>query len=350
MFGDDYELWSKHYKTFKKYEDRFENFMGKRVKTLVRNKNLLYIPDSSKLKTHNHFPCNYFLGNKKALFYSLRKYYELNGKDPFQYMPTTFHISKGVDDPEYRHFLTLFEELTEKKKKKETLNIWILKPGEFTNRGKGITVCPSLDDIKVRLKGREKCTKGKLRTFILQRYIEKPLLYNKRKFDIRHFMLMTCVNGKFKGYWFNEGYIRTSSFEYNNKNCKDLYTHLTNDSIQQNCQDYGKYEKGNKLSYSEFQKYLAQHSRKPKAEEEKSDFYKSILPQMKAIAKDTMEATFMHLSPKRLEHNFELFGLDFMLDENFNVYLIEVNTNPCLEISCPLLSRILPSLIENLFK
>ena len=118
MLGDDYELWSKHYKTFKKYEDRFENYMGKRVKTLVRNKNLLYVADSSKLKTQNHFPCNYFLGNKKALFYSLRKYYELNGRDPFQYIPTTFHISKGADDPEYHRFLTLFEELTEKKKKK----------------------------------------------------------------------------------------------------------------------------------------------------------------------------------------------------------------------------------------
>ena len=63
-------------------------------------------------------------------------------------------------------------------------------------------------------------------------------------------MLMTCVHGKFKGYWYSEGYIRTSSYEYNIKNCKDLYTHLTNDSIQQNSQDYGKFEKGNKLSYN----------------------------------------------------------------------------------------------------
>ena len=35
---------------------------------------------------------------------------------------------------------------------------------------------------------------------------------------------------------------------------------------------------------------------------------------MKQIAKNTMEATYMLLSPKRFEHNFELFGLDFMLD------------------------------------
>jgi hypothetical protein len=33
-------------------------------------------------------------------------------------------------------------------------NIWIMKPGEFTNRGKGISVCSSLDDIVMRLKGK----------------------------------------------------------------------------------------------------------------------------------------------------------------------------------------------------
>ena len=110
-------------------------------------------------------------------------------------------------------------------------------------------------------------------------------------------MLMTCINGKFKGYWFNEGYIRTSSFEYTTKNCKDLYTHLTNDSIQQNSQEYGKYEKGNKLSYAEFQKYLTQQFKKSKHLD--YDFQKSILPQMKQIGKETMEATYMLLSPKR---------------------------------------------------
>ena len=39
-----------------------------------------------------------------------------------------------------------------------------------------------------------------------------------------------------------------------------------------------------------------------------------------------------------------------MLDESYNVNLIEVNTNPCLELSCPLLGKIISGLIENLFK
>lgn len=39
-----------------------------------------------------------------------------------------------------------------------------------------------------------------------------------------------------------------------------------------------------------------------------------------------------------------------MLDEDFKLSLIEVNTNPCLEISCPLLARIIPEVIDNVFR
>ena len=39
-----------------------------------------------------------------------------------------------------------------------------------------------------------------------------------------------------------------------------------------------------------------------------------------------------------------------MIDENFKVYLIECNTNPCLEICSPLLARIVPELLDNSFK
>ena len=39
-----------------------------------------------------------------------------------------------------------------------------------------------------------------------------------------------------------------------------------------------------------------------------------------------------------------------MIDEDFKVFLIEVNTNPCLELSSTLLSRVIPNMIENVFK
>jgi tubulin polyglutamylase TTLL1/tubulin monoglycylase TTLL3/8 len=39
-----------------------------------------------------------------------------------------------------------------------------------------------------------------------------------------------------------------------------------------------------------------------------------------------------------------------MIDENFKPWLIEINTNPCLEISSPVLARVIPYMVENAFK
>lgn len=39
-----------------------------------------------------------------------------------------------------------------------------------------------------------------------------------------------------------------------------------------------------------------------------------------------------------------------MIDENIKTWLIEVNTNPCLELNCPILERIIPHMVENAFR
>lgn len=39
-----------------------------------------------------------------------------------------------------------------------------------------------------------------------------------------------------------------------------------------------------------------------------------------------------------------------MLDENFKLYLIEVNTNPALDTSSPVTSRLIPTMFDNLLK
>jgi D-alanine-D-alanine ligase-like ATP-grasp enzyme len=45
-----------------------------------------------------------------------------------------------------------------------------------------------------------------------------------------------------------------------------------------------------------------------------------------------------------------LFGLDYILDADLNVWLIEANTNPCLEESSKLLEVLLPRMIDDMFK
>ena len=71
---------------------------------------------------------------------------------------------------------------------------------------------------------------------------------------------------------------------------------------------------------------------------------------MKALAKDSMRASANLLDEDRLGHNFEIFGFDFMIDNEFRPWLIEINTNPCLEINCPIMMDLIPSMIENAIK
>lgn len=59
---------------------------------------------------------------------------------------------------------------------------------------------------------------------------------------------MVTQNGNMQGYWYTDGYMRTTSREYNTKNEKNRMVHLTNDAVQKNSNDYGKFESGNKVS------------------------------------------------------------------------------------------------------
>lgn len=149
-------------------------------------------------------------------------------------------------------------------RKEEVHNIWIIKPGENTNRGNGIKVCSSMNEIKDILNANMYDYHN--RTFILQKYIERPQLYQGRKFDIRCYGMMTSVNGHLKGFFYDPdsfskeggGYLRTSSREYNVAPGKlaNKFIHLTNDAVQKKADDYGKHEIGNKISFREYQAYL----------------------------------------------------------------------------------------------
>ena len=191
----------------------------------------------------NHLENNFLLSNKKALYYNTKNYYKNMKLDPFDYIPLTFHIQHYFKDPEYEKFLEHYNKLHND----GCNNIWIIKPGENTNRGTGITVTNELNEINAILSEKIIYKNGKCKTYIIQKYIEKPLLYNKRKFDIRCYILITSINGIQKGYWYQDGYIRTSSTEYSLSNLSNRMIHLTNDAVQKNSDDYGKFESGNKV-------------------------------------------------------------------------------------------------------
>ena len=179
------------------------------------------------------------------------------------------------------------------------------------------------------------------KTCIVQKYIDSPLLINKRKFDMRMFMLVTSVNGCIKAYYYKDGYLRTSCKEFSVTNLSNRMIHLTNDAVQKKDEEYGKYENSNKLSYDDFQKYIDANY------PGQVNFAADILPQAKERMKDTIKAVFRKIDPTRKQWSFEIFGYDFMLDEDFSLSLIEVNTNPWLDQPCPLLARMIPHMLEN---
>jgi tubulin monoglycylase TTLL3/8 len=77
---------------------------------------------------------------------------------------------------------------------------------------------------------------------------------------------------------------------------------------------------------------------------------RDLFPTMERLVTDSFRAVYKKIDPDRNKNAFEIFGYDFMIDENFKVYLIEANTNPCLEICCPLLARIITELLDNSFR
>lgn len=297
----------------------------------------------SKMKLYNRVERNYELCSKKRLFINMVAYYKTLNKDPFQYIPLTFHIVNGSRDASFQAFKAKFLEIQEKidsENDPHLKNNWLVKPGEATNRGIGISVCSSISEVQEKLEDFEYAP-GKTRTYIIQKYVYRPLLYLNRKFDIRCYLLLLCYNGNLQAYFYKDGYLRTSVAEFSLENVHNKFIHLTNDAVQKKSAEYGKFEAGNKLNYAEFQEYINGNC------EKKVNFFDDVYPKMMNIVRDTIAATCTKLDPKRRLHSFEILGYDFMIDEFFNPWLIEVNTNPCLALSGPYLTTLIPKMLED---
>jgi len=71
---------------------------------------------------------------------------------------------------------------------------------------------------------------------------------------------------------------------------------------------------------------------------------------MKHIVIKTMNSVKSKLNAKKRKGCFELFGYDFMVDHDLTVWLIECNTNPCLDESSLILKCLLPRMLDDAFK
>lgn len=134
--------------------------------------------------------------------------------------------------------------------------------------------------------------------------------------------------------WPRESYVRLSSYEYTLDKL-NYYIHLTNNAVQSSCDGYGKVLKGNIFPISELESYAAGLGKK-------TDLF---MNQIKNTIKTVFDATNTILNPFGRKYTFELYGFDFMADENFKVWMLECNSGPSLsesnfQLSC-LLHRML---------
>ena len=121
---------------------------------------------------------------------------------------------------------------------------------------------------------------------------------------------------------------------------------MTNDAVQKHSKAYGKFESGNKLNFEEWQQCIAEDY--PDAPQDVVQ--QRIFPEIKRLTALSITAGAEQLVQTEVHRSFELLGYDYMVDADFNPTLIEINSNPCLEFACPLLTEIISSLIDNMVR
>ncbi len=57
----------------------------------------------------------------------------------------------------------------------------------------------------------------------------------------------------------------------------------------------------------------------------------------------------VEIASSRKDYCYEIFGLDFMIDDHYKVWLIEANRNPCIETESLLLKNIITNMLGNTF-
>ena len=214
----------------------------------------------------------------------------------------------------------------------------------FKNNEKLLTFnnCMNITNYNINLNARKKLIRSRMYStneIIVQKYLDNPLLYKNRKFDIRCFVLL---DSNFNLFFCREGHLKGSSELYNLNNT-NKYIHITNHSLQKNSNNFELYEIGNEMSYKDFKNYLITE----KIPLEKFDY---MINQMKSLIK----ISFKSVSNKLLKESnilcFEIFGYDFILDNDFKLWILEINNNPGLSISSPVIEKLVPRMMDDAFR
>lgn len=263
----------------------------------------------------NHFPGTFNIGRKDRLWKNYHRMRQRFGKAEFGYLPRTFLLPGD-------------SKLLRKAWERRGCGAkWIVKPPALA-RGSGIKVVNKWSQIP-----------RAPRPLIVQRYVARPHLINGTKYDLRIYVLMTSVS-PLRIYLYDEGLVRFASNPYraDNASLADIYTHLTNYSINKNSSTYQANEdperrQGHKWTLASLWQHFAESGVvdcKPILEAIKDLIIKTFVSAEASLYTAYRQNVASHYCA------YELFGFDVLLDSKLKPWLIEVNISPSLHSSSPL--------------
>ncbi|KDO24551.1 hypothetical protein SPRG_10366 [Saprolegnia parasitica CBS 223.65] len=229
-------------------------------------------------------------------------------------------------------------------------NVWIVKPAGMS-RGRGIRVFNQLHELLAYadVENHKECQ------WIVQKYIENPLLVCNRKFDIRQWVFVTSWN-PLTVWFYMDCYLRFSSEEYQVDDLSDQYVHLTNNSIQKfgdnfykaySTEDGSMTVEGNMWHSDDLQAYLTKRYGFDAATGQ-SIWLAHIQPRMKQIVSWSLQCVQDTVHHRK--NSCELYGYDFMIDDQFKPWLIEVNSSPACDYSTPITKRYVETGLQDILK
>ena len=159
--------------------------------------------------------------------------------------------------------------------------------------------------------------------YVVQKYVERPLLIGGKKFDLRLYVVVTSFR-PLRAFVSRLGFARFCAAKYvasqsARGDLGDRYAHLTNVAVQKKNAEYNAAH-GGKWSLRNLRLFLESARG--------ADATARLFAELDAVILKSLRAVqnVMHNDP----HCFELYGYDMLIDDSLKPWLIEVNASPSL--------------------